>query len=187
MLSIRPWSFSRFKTVYNYFVLSVFVSIRLWSFAHVLEQFTLYCCFSDLLSVLGLLHVSWLSVCESIRLWSFAHVLRQFTLYCCFSDRLSVLGLLHVSRQFMLSCLSVSLSVFGRLHMCLGSLLCIVAFLTVYPFLVFNITSWVVPADISSKWLYQTFWRQHVFCCFFYLYGRRYIADIPPSPGCLTF
>ena len=58
MLSIRPWSFTRFKTVYNYFVLSVFVSIRLWSFAHVLEQFTLCCCFSDLLSVLGLLHVS---------------------------------------------------------------------------------------------------------------------------------
>ena len=80
---------------------------------------------------------------------------------------LSVLGRLHVSRQFTLSCLSVSLSVFGRLHMCLGSLLCIVAFLTVYPFLVFNITSWVVPADISSKWLYQTFWWQHVFCCVF--------------------
>ena len=140
----------------------------------------------------------YLCVCQIRRPWSFTHVYTVFlsvnlslglfwrcsyTVYVC----LSVLGRLHVSRQFTLSCLSVSLSVFGRLHMFLSSLLCIVAFLTVYQFLVFNITSWVVPADISSKWLYQTFWRQHVFCCFFYLYGRRYIADIPPSPGCLTF
>lgn len=51
-LSIRPWSFTHFKTVNV--VLSVFVSIRLWSFAPVVRQFTLYCCFSDRLSILGL-------------------------------------------------------------------------------------------------------------------------------------